>query len=176
MDFWGFSLIIAMNFLGLQQQAHAQEDRESPGKGASKPATAAATGAPEQTSVTDASAAAAPGTSTVSDTPGLSITTSQIFASSSSSSPSPDLGFFPTEWASPTPNFSLGQLGTMGFLIEAATLGSSFNVSGIAIYVCQTSAPNGELPSSRNTWAVAQVPRMYPNLCWASNMADVLSV
>jgi hypothetical protein len=165
-----------MNFLGLQQHAHAQ-DGGPHGTGFEKPTTTAPTAAPEQTPVTDPSTAASVGTVTVSDTLGPSITASQTLASSSSPSPSPGLGYFPTQWTTTIQDFVLEQIGTAEFLIEAAALGSSpFNVSGTAIYVCQTGASNGEVPTSQNTWAVAQVPRMCPHPCWASNMADVLSV
>jgi hypothetical protein len=162
MGFWGFSLIIAMNFLALQQHAHAQEDGGPHGKGFQQPTTSTPTTVAPEASVSVVSTATGGG-STSSDPLGPSLgpstTASQTTTSSSSPSSSPGLGFFTTLWS--LPNFGLGQLGNAEFMIAGTAVDvSPFSVPTTGIYVCQTDASNGELPTSQNTWTVGQVPRM----------------
>jgi hypothetical protein len=157
MGFWGFSLIIVMNFLALQQHAHAQEDDRPHGKGFQQPTISTQTTvAPEQSPTTVDSGSVTAANTMMTDTLGsLSTTPSQTVASSSSSSSSPSSspGYFPSTW-NMVSTFNLDDKLTVSYTVEQPA-----SLDSAALYVCQTNASAGEI-NSTNTWSVAKVPCM----------------
>lgn len=177
MVFWGFSLILAVSFLGLKAAAVPRPQGESgqieqarehhkhtDGRARATPIMTAADASPGVTAPNGGDVFNGnPGVSSTSqgaDTLPISVPTTSSATQTSIpvASTTPTFSFFESNWLAPQ-SFNEGEKATVYYQINGIPVldGVSFNP---VLFVCQTNSSTPNLINSLNTWSVAQIPSM----------------
>jgi hypothetical protein len=180
MVFGGFSLILAVSFLGRQAQAvprprdeggQAGQHHQHPENPArikmGEPTTAAAAASPVVSpsnpgllGVSSLASDTLPPTSAPS-----TVTTSTFVASTSIASSAPVFSYFESKWVALS-HYRADKPDPVSYQILFPPVSSNGNLSPFSpvLFVCQTSGGLDHMTSS-NTWAIAHIPSMCSSLC-----------